>query len=67
MRDKKTDSPGIPLSEIRGTLVFRGTSLAAWARRRGVHPATMHNAITGKRTGPTSRRLAAELLKELGL
>lgn len=67
VREKEKDAPTVSLSEIRGTLVIRGTSLASWARRRGVHPATMHNAVTGKRTGPKSRRLAAELLRELGL
>jgi len=66
LAEKKGACP-IPRYVLRGMLIQRGTTLAEWARQRGVRDSTVHNALVGRRTGAKSRRLVAELLEELGL
>jgi hypothetical protein len=63
----KKIEPALPVRTVRGLLLLRGTSLAEWSRGRGWPDAFVHQAITGKRRGPTARKILSEIRDELGL
>jgi hypothetical protein len=61
------DDQQIDLLAVRVALLKRRHTIASWAREMGVLKGTLHNALTGIRTGPKSRRIVKTLRRELGL
>lgn len=53
------------LKDVRAHLVGRGTSLAAFCKENGFTRQAVTLAISGKRNGPRSRRIATEFLAKI--
>lgn len=62
---KKEAAAGV--NQVRGLLLLRHMTLTGWAAAHGYRPGTVHNALSGRRLGPRSRRIAVELRSELGV
>lgn len=64
---KKTGETALDVRRIRGLLLLRGQTLTGWALARGHRRGSVHNALSGLRSGAQSRRIAAELRAELNI
>jgi hypothetical protein len=64
---KTKDAPQVDLLAVRIELLKRRHTWASWARKKGLLTGTLHNAATGRRTGPMSRRIVETLLRDLGI
>ena len=62
---KETTAP-LSIREVRAAFVFRGSSLSGWARKNGYSAELASMAVRGLRSGPLSRRIVAEVKRELG-
>lgn len=54
-------------SKIRGGLIARGTSFAAWCKERGVKPPNAYQAVMGVWVGPKASALVEELKQAAGV
>jgi hypothetical protein len=61
------DDQQIDLLAVRVALLKRRHTIASWAREMGVLTGTLHNALTGRRTGTMSRRIVKTVRRELGI
>lgn len=52
-------------NRVRGALIQRGTTLAAWARSKGYNVKTTFSAVYGHRRSKLSKRILARLEKEI--
>jgi len=64
MQAKKEICP-IDLRDARIAMIRRGTSLNHWALTHGFSMAYVHMTLTGKRSGPKSKKIVSELLSEI--
>ena len=53
------------LKDVRAHLIIRGTSLAAFCKKYGFTRQAVTLALSGKRSGPKSRHLAAQFLAKV--
>lgn len=51
---------------VRMHFLMKGGSYRAWSQAHGFYPGTVCRAIHGRHAGKLSRRILAELRKELG-
>jgi len=51
---------GLP-NRVHSALVLTGSSLAAWARKKGYAMTTVWNALHGNRDGKMSRQIRSQL------
>lgn len=52
---------------VRGGLLLRGTTLAAWCYEHGVKPSWAFQVLDGRRDGAAARRLIRRLKRASGL
>lgn len=52
-------------NRVRGTLIQRGTTLAAWAREHRLNVKTVFSAVYGQRHGQLSRAIRLRLETEI--
>jgi hypothetical protein len=62
----QTVNPENHANLVRGALVSKGSSLAAWGRAMGFHRTQVSKALHGRRTDARSRMIRAELMKLIG-
>lgn len=59
--------PALDMRQVRATLILRGDSVHAWARRNDFSPVHVLRSVRGDYSGPKAKRCIDSLKAELGI